>query len=131
MSIETKIEALTAALTENTAALREVLAASGKTTPAETPKPDRVKKKEKPAAEEKVEDTTPEEKPAETEAPTAAELVQRITEVVKNAITAPGANAAAVKDAWRAVCAEFGVEKISGLDDVDKLQEALAKAEAL
>lgn len=145
MSIEAKIEELTAALKENTVALRDVLAASAsKTAPTEEkPKKAKAKKEPKPEPEpEPAKESEPaaeeeppaKDEPEETEPPAeddADTLVAKITEAVRNAITRPGGDPAKTKNDWMAIRQEFGVEKISELTDIDKLKEALAKAEGL
>lgn len=162
MSIEAKLEELTKAITENTLALREVLAASASTDAPFEPKPKKVKAKAKKTQEEVIKEATeqvkeafpdgkyvdsskepepaPEEEPPakdepeETEPPAeddADTLVAKITEAVKNAITRPGGRPGEVKAAWLKIREGYGVEKISELTDIDKLKEALAKAESL
>ena len=145
--------AMTAALKDNTLALREVLAASASTTAPAEPKPAKKTKAKKEAQEERAEkikeaakSPDPEPEPAAEEEPPAKDepeetepvaeddadtLVAKITEAVKNAITAPDAKPDEVKAAWMAIRQEFGVDKISELTDIDKLKEALAKAESL
>lgn len=151
MSIEDKLTALTEAITENTKALHDVLAASANTAPASPPekakKPaKKTAKKEKapePAKEPDEPTPEPEPEPAKEEAPPEAakpddewasddDLVNEITEVVKSAITRDPEGAAEVKKKWMAIREGYGVSKMSELKgQTDKLIEALAKAKEL
>lgn len=135
MSIESHILTLVEALTANTAALRDVLAASAGTTPApaESPKPAKAKKEKltvvepapEPAAEPVTETAAPEpeapaaEEPAPAEAPDwdRATYLLNITEFVKGKLVADGTGK--VKADYEKIRETFGVKKAPDLQDSD------------
>ena len=138
MSIESHILTLVEAITANTAALRDVLAASAGTTPAPAEKPAKAKK-EKPAPVEPTPEPAAEPEPTqepaaepEPEAPTLeivepetdpepapdwdrATYLLNITEFVKGKLVADGTGK--VKADYEKIREQFGVKKAPELTD--------------
>lgn len=133
--IEELIEKLTSALHANTKALNEVLHAAGAIT-TETPAPPkkRATKKAKTAPEEPAKTETPEpaaETTPEPEPATTGLTVDDVAQMVRDCYATAGDDKQAKKDAYNALRAEFGIEKLSELAGDKRLPEFAKRVQAL